>query len=530
MKFYKIIITLFLFHYFLELTVAQTPVIQWQKSYGGTEDDIAYSICILSNHGYAVVGASESSNGNVSNHYPSTPGFLHNDVWFLKLDSSGIVRKSKCFGGTDEDKGNSIIQTMDGGFIIAGLTNSKDGDVIGSHDFWPDFWVVKTDSNGILQWQKCIGGYESDGAEQIIQCKDSGYLVIGETGGRIPDILGFHGSTDMLVIKLNQNGTKQWAKCFGGPSAEDTHSCVQTNDGGFILAGEASNDGGDVSGFHNAIYSDIWVVKIDSIGTIQWQRCYGGTSSDFYPKVMVSNTNDVFILGSTNSRDGDVTNFIGNFDLWLLKIDSASNILWQKCFGGINYENAFSACPTSDGGIAMIGASYFDDGIVTGTHGMEDFWVCKVDSSGNFLWGKSLGGSQDDEASSIQETPDGGLILAGSTSSIDGDVTSNHGGKDYWIVKLAPLGLTVPELENSFMELNIFQSNNQLNLRYFSKHNQNAQLFLYDINGKNVFEKSISVNEGINYNTISSTGLAAGMYFVRMDGEKGWQSGKIVIQ
>ncbi len=371
-----------------------------------------------------------------------------------------------------------------------------------------------------------------DVANQIILTRDSGYFVIGETDSRDGDITGpIHGSREVWVVKLNSSGVRQWQKCLGGPSSDGGESCIQTNDGGFLLAGNTSSIGGDVSGFHYSIYGDMWVVKIDSIGKIQWQRCYGGTGIDGASTVMTSSDGNIFIFGTTSSRDGDVTGLIGNLDFWLLKIDSMGTILWQKCFGGIYGELAKTASPTSDGGIVMIGLAAADNGMVSGTHGgFGDYWICKIDSSGNFQWGKALGGSGEDLGNAIRETLDGGYLAAGYTTSTDGDITSNHGLKDYWIVKLAPLGLSVPEIENSFMELTLFQNNDQLNLRFFSKHYKKAQLFLYDVTGKKVFEKSISVNEGINYNSVNCSGFASGMYFVRVDGVKGELRGRIVIE
>ena len=520
-------IKLFFFIFIFKTNMAaQVPTIQWQKSYGGTRDDVAYSSCNTKDGGFMLVGDSYSEDGDVLNHFI----FGISDVWVLKLDSLGNVKWKNCFGGTGSEDHPSIKQTFDNGFIIASSTTSDDGDVTGLHMIGrPDFWVVKIDSTGIIQWQKCLGSTEDDEAADIIQTADSGYLVTGYVSWLDGDVVGFHGEWDMWVVKLSKDGEKQWSKSLGGSDFDWGTSCVQTKDGGYLIGGSTASVNGDVSGLHG-LGVDSWVVKLNYLGQLQWQKCYGGTRVENSHKIILTKDGGFFISSTTGSSDGDVTGNHGNIDYWLVKADSIGNIEWQKCYGGTSYQSEGGANSTSDGGVVMIGIVYFDDSIVTGTHGGVDYWVCKVDSSGNFQWGKTLGGTEDDIPYSIQETPDGGYLVAGYTSSIDGDVTSNHGGKDYWIVKLAPLGLTVPELENSFMELNIFQSNNQLNLRYFSKHNQNAQLFLYDVNSKKVFEKSISVNEGINYNTVSTTSLAAGMYFVRMDGEKGWQSEKIVIQ
>ena len=137
---------------------AQVPTIQWQKTYGGTNDEEAHSICTLKNGDFVIVGSAKSNNGNVSNHHPLTPGFYDRDFWLIKVDSLGNLLWNKCYGGSGGDDANSLIQTLDGGFIMAGYTYSEDGDVIGLHGSGDDFWIVKTDSLGNLQWQKCLGG------------------------------------------------------------------------------------------------------------------------------------------------------------------------------------------------------------------------------------------------------------------------------------------------------------------------------------------------------------------------------------
>ncbi len=527
----KVFINSFLISCLFISTNAQVPLIQWQKNYGGTLDDEAFSIVVLSDSNYVIVGGSGSIDGDVLNHHSISPGFHIPDVWLIKINALGNLQWNKCYGGSFVDEGRSVIQTFDGGFIITGSTWSQDGDVIGLHGSSGDVWIVKTDSVGNLQWQKCLGGANDDYAFQISQARDSGFIVVGGADYGSVDFPGYHGGIDVALAKIKNNGVKQWGKCFGGALYEAGSACKQTLDGGYLIAGFTGSNDGDVSGQHNSFTGDIWVFKVDSLGSIKWQKCLGGTDDDYAYELLVNKDGSAFVLGTTSSNDGDVTGHIGSSDLWLCKIDSIGNILWQKCYGGIYPERAQSVSHTSDGGLIMIGHATGDDSLVAGTHGSVDYWICKIDSLGNFEWGKALGGTHDEHPFAIKETLDGGYIAVGSTTSRNsGDVTSNHGSKDYWIVKLAPLGLSVPEVENSFMELTLFQNNDQLNLRFFSKKNQSAQLFLYDINGKKVFEKNISVNEGINYTSVNCTGFSKGMYFVKIYAGMGELGEKVFIE
>jgi hypothetical protein len=500
---------------------SQVPNIQWQKSLGGSDVDKAYSICKTFDNCFVVVGGAESVNGNVTGHVPQTPGFPENDLWLIKLDSNGNLLWNKCLGGFSAEIGYSISQTLDSGFIISGYTNSHDGDVTGLHGVRDDYWVVKTNSIGNIQWQKCLGGTETDISTKIIQTNDSGYFLVGKTGSFDGDIPfpGIHGHSgyDIWAVKLNANGTKQWSRCYGGSNWEDLSTCIQTSDGGYMIAGQTDSYDGDVSGQHNSATSDVWLVKIDSQGVIQWQKCYGGTDLESPSQIIPSNDGGYFIAAESSSTDGDVSNSFGQNDFWLFKIDSLGTILWSQCYGNSHFEELLAACGTSEGGVVMAGTTNVDGGMVTGTHGYLDYWVVNVDSLGNVNWTKALGGSDLDKAYSVVEAPDGGFVIAGYSLSTNGDVTSNHGLEDYWIVKLAPLGLSVKEVENEIMDLKVFQNDDQFTLKYFSKKNLKVELNLFNINGKIIFSNILYANEGINHYNINVKNFAKGIYFLQLD-------------
>ncbi len=201
------------------------------------------------------LGGTFSNDGDVSGNH----GIV--DSWIVKLNSSGDIIWQKCFGGTDDDVAFSIQQTSDGGFIVAGYTSSNDGDVSGNHG-GGDYWVVKLDSSGTIQWQKCLGGTDNDEAKSIQQTSDGGYIVAGETWSNDGDVSGNHGNSDYWVVKLNSSGDIEWQKCLGGTVKDIAKTIQQTSDGGFIVAGYTNSNDGDVSGIHGDYY-DFWVVKLN---------------------------------------------------------------------------------------------------------------------------------------------------------------------------------------------------------------------------------------------------------------------------
>ncbi|MDY0369025.1 MAG: T9SS type A sorting domain-containing protein, partial [Bacteroidales bacterium] len=298
------------------------------------------------------------------------------------------IEWQKSLGGSYFDEARSIQQTSDGGYIVAGNSYSNDGDVSGNHGEW-DYWIVKLNDTGNIQWQKCLGGSEFDIAYAIQQTSDGGYIVAGMTESNDGDVSGNHGYDDYWVVKLDDTGNIQWQKSLGGSSIEKAQSIQQTLDGGYITAGYSYSNNGDASGNHGA--SDYWVVKLDDTGNIQWQKSLGGSESEW----------------------------------------------------------AYSIQQTTDGGYIVAGWSYSNNGDVSENHGDDDYWVLKLDNTGNIQWQKSLGGSSVEWAHSTQQTSDGGYIVAGWSKSNDGDASGNHGETDVWVVKLAGSGVTTYEITTS---------------------------------------------------------------------------------
>ena len=351
-------------------------VLQWQICLGGLKEDKAYSVQQTKDSGYIVFGYTEGDS--------IMEGF-HGcwDMFAVKLSSSGNIIWQKCYGGTSNDLGISVDKTFDGGYIMCGITNSNDGDVSGIHtspDYLSDYWVVKTNASGDIEWQKCLGGIKSDYSYSIQQTKDSGYIVGGTAGSSDGDVIGYHNGTSMdcWLVKLNKTGDIQWQKCYGGTGDDRIESVKQTTDGGYIFAGYTISNDGDVSGNHGG--EDYWVVKVSDTGAIKWQKCLGGTDDDEAKSVYQTNDGGYIVSGQVTSSDGDVTGFQGTWDGWLVRLDSLGKITWEKCIEHTRASLANAVMQTYDGGYVTAGCSTADSTDTMGFHGYMDFLVTKFES------------------------------------------------------------------------------------------------------------------------------------------------------
>jgi hypothetical protein len=424
--------------------------IQWQKCLGGSGVDIAYAVQQTVDGGYIVAGWTTSFDGDVTGHHGNTV-YPSGDCWLIKLDSNGNKMWQKCLGGSYDDGANAVQQTSDGGYILAGYTQSNDGDVAGNHGNPPfpltnDYWVVKLKANGDIDWQKCLGGSGMDEAYAIQQTSDGGYIVAGHTASNDGDVTGYHGSggnDDYWVVKLKANGDIDWRKCLGGSGDDGANAVKQTPDGGYIVAGQTMSNDGDLIGNHGGY--DYGVVKLKANGDIEWAKCLGGSGNDIANAVQQTSDGGYIMAGFTLSNNGDVSGNHGGFDYWVVKLKANGDIDWQKCLGGSGYDIANAVQQTPDGGYIVGGYTFSNNGDVSGNHGSYDYWVVKLKANGDIDWQKCLGGSNWDEANAGKQTSDGGYIVAGYTSSNNGDVSGYHGDEDYWVVKLVNQSATTTQ-------------------------------------------------------------------------------------
>jgi len=356
----------------------------WNKTYGGASNDGAFAGIQASDGGYALAGGTRSySAGEV-------------DFWLVKTDSAGNIQWSQAYGGDYYDQAMSVIQTTDGGYALAGYTMS-----FGEGYF--DFWLIKTDADGKMEWNRTYGGMDDDEAYSVVQTNDGGYALGGFTWS-----FG-SGGYDAWLVKTDEYGNMQWNRTYGGPLDDYAYSVARTLDGGYALAGEASSFG--------VGYSDFWLIKTDASGIAQWSKTYRGSQYDSAYCVIQTSDYGYALAGQTLSFGA------GSGDFWLVKTDSAGNEQWNKTYGGSEIDYANSIVQAIDGGYALAGDTWS-----FGAGGL-DAWLVKTDAYGNMQWNRTYGGINDDEAFSVIQTNDNAYALAGDTYSF------GAGFRDVWLVK-----------------------------------------------------------------------------------------------
>jgi len=342
--------------------------VRFAKTYGGTNSDEYNRVQQTSDGGYIVTGRTSSFGAGSS------------DIFLIKTDAYGNLQWAKTYGGASWEYASSAQQTSDGGYIVAGYTNS-----FGAGN--SDFFLIKVNSSGNIIWVKTYGGINDDYASSVQQTLDGGYIVAGSTTS-----FGA-GDRDFLLIKTDANGNIIWAKTYGGTDWDRGSSVQQTSDGGYILAGLTWSFG--------ASGGDIFLVKTDANGNVQWAKTYGGSGWDQPYSVQQTSDGGYILTGETTSFGA------GDRDFFLIKTDANGNVQWAKIYGGTNWDQAFSVQQTSDGGYIVAGGTWSFGA------GGYDFLLIKTDANGNVQWAKTYGTANNDIAWSVQQTSDGGYIVAG---------------------------------------------------------------------------------------------------------------------
>jgi len=365
---------------------SEPPEAQWNKTYGGANHDYAYS-AVHTIEGYAIGGYTDSLGAGLD------------DFWLVKTGADGNAQWNRTYGGTGMDHCYCLLQPDDGGYVMAGATNSS-----GVGDY--DFWLVKTDLFGGMQWNRTYGGTKDDVAWSVVQTSDGGYIMAGST-----DSFGA-GFDDVWLVKTDASGNMQWNKTYGGGLDEAAYSVIQTSDGGYAMVGYTASSG--------AGSSDFWLIKTDASGNIEWSRTYGGSSWECAQSVIQTSDGGYAIAGQTRS-------FGVGGDSWLIRTDASGRALWNKTYGGAGIERAYSVVQGDSGGYAMAGFT------TSFALGKEDFWLVKTDADGNMLWNETFGGTNSDVARCFVQTSEGQYLISGYTWSF------GSGLSDFWLIKVGSI-------------------------------------------------------------------------------------------
>lgn len=451
---------------FMQFIYAQPPI-DWQKTLGGNNNDFCKKIIQTSDQGYLVFGSSLS---NISGN-KTVNSFGSYDIWLVKLNSVGAISWQKTFGGSGSETINSAVQTGDGGYILGGISDSNiSGNKTENSKGDSDYWIIKLDALGTIQWQKTIGGNRSEGISSIEETTDGGYIVGGTSTSDVsgdktePCFIGpdFLERRDYWIVKLDSVGSIIWQNTIGGTLVEVLRIIKQTPDGGYFVGGYSASDiSGDKTENARGPDTDYWVLKLNATGNIVWQKTVGGYQVDQLTDMAFTDDGGVLLCGWTTSDiSGDKTDYSrGNSDFWIVKLDYVGTIIWQKSIGGSGREYFPDITTTTDNNFIISGNS---DSNISGdknenSRGSSDIWMLKINPLGNIIWQKTIGGSLGEGVYETIQTIDGGYaICATSLSNISGEKTENCIGEaDYWVIKLAPENLSTNS-NKEFSEIEIF--------------------------------------------------------------------------
>ncbi|MFD2100290.1 hypothetical protein [Flagellimonas iocasae] len=412
--------------------------VEWIKSFGGSGEDAGHDIIQTADGGYAILGFSNSTDGDLAHKTLAV-----SDYWLLKLDSEGNKEWSKTYGGSKEDLGQAVIQTSDGGYAIVGYAMSDDGDGSNNEGFH-DNWILRLDAAGNILWEHSFGFAGHDHSYDVIQTTDGGFFFAGFLDVTLSDgegnfgkgssSLTSHGVGEFWGTKLDADGNLEWRRYFGGTNNDRAHGVVQADDGSYVMAGFSESDDFDVSNTKGSY--DFWVVKVAPDGTLVWEKSFGGTGIEVSYDIKKTLDGNYAILGHTFSTDTDISKNHGESDVWLIKIDNDGKLLWEKTFGGTEFDDARGLGLTADGGFLIAGNSKSMNGDVLENHGENDFWVVRADADGKLVYQKTFGGTDLDFGFDVVQSSDGSVVLIGNSSSTDFEDIEAKGMSDLVVIKL----------------------------------------------------------------------------------------------
>jgi hypothetical protein len=417
---------------------AQAPATQWQRAIGGGGEESAYSIELTRDGGYIIAGSTNSTDGNLT----GVPGYSQDDCWIVKVASNGNIEWQKRYGSSGIDLINDIKQTSDGGYIFTGRNNANDivdGDVTtGSGG-----WLVKLSEAGNIEWQTVAG---STGLA-VSQAADGGYWVGGSN----------------FVAKYTSAGINVWLSFL----SYAVNSIDATTDGGVIITGEATT----------ANRADVKVVKLNSQGTVVADKELGTPGYEGGQSVIQTSDGGYIVAGYASGVDVDhVHGYKGGSDAWVVKLNSLLDTVWTRAVGGTNNDIARKIIQV-EGGYMVAGETGSTDGDITGYKGgAKDAWIFKLDNNGSLLWQQCLGGSSNDIFYDICRGADGGYLAAGHTYSNDGDISGAHGSADLWMVKLDEDQV----LPVTFGTIDAFLRNGALTVNWTSQKETNNAYYLVE--------------------------------------------------
>lgn len=409
--------------------------LQFLQLFGGSDEDVAHAIIPTQDGGFAILGNTKSTDGDLDN-----KALPVSDLLLIKFSADAILEWHTTYGGSEDDRGHSLVQLSDGGYAILGYSMSQDGDASlnqGQHDNW----VIRTDAYGTLLWEKSFGFSGHDHAYNIIATQDggllfNGFLDVTSSGGlgttfQKGALSARHGVGEFWVHKINLAGEIEWRQYFGGTNNDRSYDAVQTDEGDFIVVGTSESEDVDISNPHGGY--DIWVIKLDPNGQLIWERSFGGSQYDSANAVILDQAQNIYVLGNTFSEDQDISSPLGHSDMWLLSLNQAGQLHSEQTFGGTGFDVGRDLAFDTNGNLWLVGYSQSEDIDFSSNKGDNDIALLQLDKN---LFPKqhfNLGGSGFDIAHALLPLNDGRLLVTGTSESQNGLFLNNRGGKDIFV-------------------------------------------------------------------------------------------------
>ena len=487
---------------------AQAPTIEWQKTIGCTSYNPVNNFIIDNQGNYLFAGIAYDS-CDVTGH-----SFGWGDGWIIKTDTDGNRLWSVVLGADSADEFFKIIQTADNGYVAVGRTLSQVGP--DTKQGLTDCWIVKLDVNGNLLWQRTLGSPGYDDADDVAETATGDLIIAGATGSAGGDVASFHGGTlDAWIIKLNSTGTVLWEKTYGSTGTDYPMAIKKTVDNNYIITGKAGGANGDIPYLHSTSYpSDVWVMKINDTGGVMWSKTYGGYMNQVGDRIIQTQDGGYLVGAESTSGNMDVAGNYGDNDMWAIKLDDTGKIQWQKNYGGSGADVFTSIIESKEGGYLFTGTSQSVDHDGTGNHGTSDLLLIKTDNTGNIRWSRMYGGTSGDATATSVQTSDSTYVTGGVTNSHNGDVAVHFGVTSAWVFRLnkfLPVGINNIAASN---EIKVFPTvtDNLVTVK-LSGGNTIPEFKLYDMTGRLM---TIPCGRNNDDYTLSLSNMPGGIYVLHV--------------
>jgi hypothetical protein len=409
--------------------------LQSLQLFGGSDEDIAHAIIATQDGGFAVLGNTKSIDGDLNG-----KNLPVSDLLLIKYTADATPEWHATYGGSLDDRGHSLVQLSDGGYALLGYSMSQDGDASvnqGQHDNW----VIRTDASGQLLWEKSFGFSGHDHAYNIIATQDGGLLFNGfldvtssagqGTSFQKGSTSARHGVGEFWVHKINLAGDIEWRQYFGGTNNDRSYDAVQTNAGDYIIVGTSESDDVDISQPRGGY--DVWVIKLNQRGQVIWERSFGGSEYDAANAVVLDQTENIYVFGNTFSGDQDISSPLGHSDMWLISLNQNGDLLSERSFGGSSFDVGRDLAFAPNGALWLVGYSQSEDIDFSTNGGDNDIAILQLDQNLFPQQHFNLGGSGLDIAHAALPLEDGRLLVVGTSESQDGLFQNNQGGKDIFV-------------------------------------------------------------------------------------------------